>query len=72
MLGSASMDGTAIAEGRFHVRSQHSLPPWDELPAAALVLGAGGAVRRVEGGGVTWSLAGTPTAVDDAARLLGG
>jgi fructose-1,6-bisphosphatase/inositol monophosphatase family enzyme len=72
MLGSASMDGTAVASGGFHVRCQHSLPPWDELPAAALVLGAGGAVRRVDAAGVTWSIAGAPTAVADVARALSG
>ena len=41
MLGSASMDATAVAQGRLHVRCQHSLPPWDELPGAALIVGAG-------------------------------
>lgn len=71
MLGSASMDGTAVAQGRLHVRCQHSMPPWDELPSAALVLGVGGVTRRVESGGVTWSAAGAPTAVADIARLLG-
>jgi fructose-1,6-bisphosphatase/inositol monophosphatase family enzyme len=72
MLGSASMDGTAVASGMLHVRCQYSLPPWDELPAAALILGAGGATRRIEAGGVTWYAAGAPTAVADIARLLGG
>jgi myo-inositol-1(or 4)-monophosphatase len=72
MLGSASMDGTAVAEGRFHVRCQHSLPPWDELPSAALILGAGGAARRIDAGGVTWYAAGAPTAVADVARALAG
>jgi fructose-1,6-bisphosphatase/inositol monophosphatase family enzyme len=72
MLGSASMDGTAIAEGRFHLRCQHSLPPWDELPAAALIRGAGGVTRRVEAGGVVWSAAGVPTAVEELAAALRG
>jgi fructose-1,6-bisphosphatase/inositol monophosphatase family enzyme len=71
MLGSASMDATAVAQGRFHVRCQHSMPPWDDLPGAALVLGAGGAVRRVRAGGVEWSAAGVPTAVAELSdRLL--
>jgi fructose-1,6-bisphosphatase/inositol monophosphatase family enzyme len=71
MLGSASMDATAVAQGRFHVRCQHSMPPWDDLPGAALVLGAGGAVRRVRAGGVEWSAAGVPTAVAELTdRLL--
>jgi fructose-1,6-bisphosphatase/inositol monophosphatase family enzyme len=72
MLGSASMDGTAVASGALHVRCQHSLPPWDELPAAALILGAGGATQRIEAAGVTWFAAGAPTAVDDIARALAG
>lgn len=73
MLGSASMDATAVAQGRFHVRCQHSMPPWDDLPGAALVLGAGGAVRRVAAGGVAWSAAGAPSAVAELSeRLLAG
>jgi fructose-1,6-bisphosphatase/inositol monophosphatase family enzyme len=72
MLGSASMDGTAVASGALHVRCQHSLPPWDELPAAALILGAGGAARRIDAAGVTWFAAGAPTAVADIARALAG
>ena len=72
MLGSASMDATAVASGALHVRCQYSLPPWDELPGAALVLGAGGAAQRIEAAGVTWYAAGAPTAVSEiAAALLG-
>ncbi len=72
MLGSASMDATAVAQGSLHLRCQHSLPPWDELPGAALILGAGGVARRIEAAGVTWSAAGAPTAVADLeAALLG-
>jgi myo-inositol-1(or 4)-monophosphatase len=72
MLGSASMDATAIASGHLHVRCQHSLPPWDDLPGTALILGVGGSTGRVEAAGVTWSVAGTPTAVDDVCRALAG
>jgi myo-inositol-1(or 4)-monophosphatase len=72
MLGSASMDSTAVASGALHVRCQHSLPPWDELPGAGLILGAGGAAQRIEAAGVTWYAAGAPTAVADIARLLAG
>jgi fructose-1,6-bisphosphatase/inositol monophosphatase family enzyme len=71
MLGSASMDATAIASGQLHVRCQHSLPPWDELPGAALILGVGGATARVEAAGVSWTAAGVPTAVAEVARALG-
>jgi myo-inositol-1(or 4)-monophosphatase len=70
MLGSASMDATAIAQGSLHVRCQHSLPPWDELPGAALILGAGGVARRIEAAGVTWYAAGAPRCVDDVERAL--
>ena len=72
MLGSASLDGAAIAAGQLHVRCQHSMPPWDELPSAALILGVGGATARVDAGGVTWSAAGAPTAVSDVAAALAG
>ena len=70
MLGSASMDATAIAQGLLHVRCQHSFPPWDELPGVALVLGVGGVARRVEAAGVTWSIAGAPTAVAEIETAL--
>lgn len=70
MLGSASMDATAIAQGSLHLRCQHSLPPWDELPGAALILGAGGVARRIRAAGVTWFAAGAPTAVEDVERAL--
>ncbi|HYF74157.1 MAG TPA: inositol monophosphatase [Nocardioides sp.] len=70
MLGSASMDAVAIATGRLHVRCQHSLPAWDDLPGAAVILGVGGATTRVGAGGVDWSAAGVPTAVADVERVL--
>lgn len=70
MLGSASMDATAIAAGELHVRCQHSLPPWDDLPGTALILGVGGTTARVEASGVTWFVAGVPTAVADVSSAL--
>ena len=70
MLGSASMDATAIAQGALHVRCQHSLPPWDDLPGAALILGVGGATARVRAAGVDWSAAGAPTAVAEVLDAL--
>lgn len=72
VLGSGSMDLTAIAQGRLHLFCQQSVPDWDRLPGAALVLGAGGAVAQVEAGGVLWSLAGGPTAVAQASAALRG
>lgn len=72
VLGSGSMDATAVAEGRMQLLCQHSVPPWDELPGAAIIRGAGGVTRKVEAAGVTWYAAGAPTAVDEAcAALLG-
>lgn len=70
MLGSGSMDATAVATGVLGVQFQHTVPPWDELPGRALVLGAGGAARHVDAGGVTWYVAGAPTAVAEVAAAL--
>ena len=70
MLGSGSMDATAVAEGRLHLVCQHSVPPWDELPGAAIIHGAGGVTRHVEAAGVDWYVAGVPTAVDEACAAL--
>lgn len=70
MMGSGSMDATAVAAGRLHVLCQHSVPPWDELPGAAIVRGAGGTTATVEAAGVTWYAAGAPTAVADVVAAL--
>lgn len=70
MLGSGSMDATAVAEGRLHVLGQHSVPSWDALPGAAIICGAGGATRRVRAAGVEWYVGGAPTAVDEACAAL--
>lgn len=70
MLGSGSMDLTAVAQGLLHASCQHSVPPWDRLPGAALVLGAGGAAREVAAAGRTWAVAGAPTAVDEICAAL--
>jgi fructose-1,6-bisphosphatase/inositol monophosphatase family enzyme len=70
MLGSSSLDLAAISQGELDVFVQHSVPPWDWLPGAALVRGAGGATRRVTTAGRVWSVAGAPTAVDEACAAL--
>jgi myo-inositol-1(or 4)-monophosphatase len=70
MLGSGSMDMTAVAQGQLHLFCQHSVPLWDRLPGQALVLGAGGAARQVEAAGQVWTLIGAPTAVAEAASAL--
>ncbi len=72
MLGSGSRDATAIATGQLHLSCQHSVPPWDWLPGSAIIRGLGGAAVQVQAGGVVWSLAGAPTAVEEAVRRLQG
>lgn len=72
MLGSGSMDATAVAQGQVGLVLQHSVPPWDELPGAALVRGAGGTTRRVRHEGLEWYAAGSPTAVAEACAALVG
>lgn len=72
MLGSGSRDATSIAAGQLHLSCQHSVPPWDWLPGSAIIRGLGGAAVQVEAGGVLWSLAGAPTAVEEAVRRLQG
>jgi fructose-1,6-bisphosphatase/inositol monophosphatase family enzyme len=71
MLGSASLDLAAIAQGQLGVFVQHSVSPWDWFPSTALVRGAGGAARRTTAAGVQWSVAGSPTAVDQVCTALG-
>jgi fructose-1,6-bisphosphatase/inositol monophosphatase family enzyme len=70
MLGSGSMDHTAVARGSMHAVVQHSVPSWDWWPGSALVRGAGGEVRRTTAAGVEWSVAGAPTAVAEIVAAL--
>ena len=70
MLGSGSMDHTAVVRGITQVLVQHSVPAWDWLPGSALVRGAGGEVRRTTVAGVEWSVAGAPTAVAELVAAL--
>ncbi len=70
MLGSSSMDATAVARGLVGVTFQHSLPPWDRLPGAALVRSVGGVATQVEAAGKTWSVAGAATAVAEVCEAL--
>jgi len=72
MLGSGSMDATAVARGRLGLVFQHSVPLWDELPGAALVRGVGGRTRHEQAGGVDWYAVGAPTAVAEACAALAG
>jgi myo-inositol-1(or 4)-monophosphatase len=72
MLGSGSMDLSAVADGRLGLWFQHSVPAWDWLPGKALVEGAGGVARQVVVEGVTWSVAGGVRAVEEAVAALTG
>jgi fructose-1,6-bisphosphatase/inositol monophosphatase family enzyme len=69
-LGPASVDLSGVATGRVGLFLQCNLHPWDWFPGAALVLGAGGAIREVPIGGNTWQLAGNLQAVADAEQTL--
>jgi fructose-1,6-bisphosphatase/inositol monophosphatase family enzyme len=71
MLGSGSLDLCAVAQGRLGVFVQHTVADWDWWPGSAIVRGCGGVVRRVPAAGVTWSVAGAPTAVAEVAASLG-
>jgi fructose-1,6-bisphosphatase/inositol monophosphatase family enzyme len=70
MLGSGTMDAMAVAQGRLQVLCQHSVPPWDELPGAAIIRGAGGITRHVQAAGKDWYVAGAPTAVAEVCEAL--
>src|SRR5690606_27932307 len=69
-LGSGSLDAMAVAEGRIDLLFQHSVPDWDRLPGEAIIRAVGGEARVVEGAGVSWYVAGAPTAVAQASELL--
>lgn len=70
MLGSGSLELANVAAGRLGVYCHHSAPAWDWQPGEALVRGVGGQVEQVHHRGFTWSLAGPPTAVAEAAAAL--
>lgn len=70
MNGSGSMDMAAVADGRIDLWCQHTVPPWDWMPGQALVEGAGGVATQVTSRGITWSLAGAPSAVAEAVERL--
>ncbi|NYE38415.1 fructose-1,6-bisphosphatase/inositol monophosphatase family enzyme [Nocardioides cavernae] len=70
MLGSGTMDCTAIAAGQWDVLFQHSVADWDRLPGAAIVRGAGGDSVVVSAGGVDWTVTGAPAAVSDVSAAL--
>jgi myo-inositol-1(or 4)-monophosphatase len=70
MLGSASVDLAGVATGRLGLFLQANLNPWDWVPGAALVIGAGGVAREFPVDGVRWQIAGNRQAVADADAAL--
>lgn len=65
MLGSGSVELAAVAAGRLGAFVQYDCLPWDWLPGAALVRGAGGVTDVVERDGRRWYVAGNARTVDD-------
>jgi len=72
MLGSASVDLAGVASGRVGIFLQANLNPWDWVPGAALVSGAGGVAEEFPVDGVRWQIAGNRQSVADAAAALTG
>lgn len=70
MLGSGSLDLVSVARGQLGAFVQHSVPPWDWHPGAALVESLGGVARIVPAAGVEWSVAGAPTTVAQICEAL--
>ena len=70
MLGSASVDLAGVASSRLGIFLQANLNPWDWVPGAALVIGAGGVAEEFPVDGVRWQIAGNRQSVADAAATL--
>lgn len=72
MFGCGSLELVRVAEGALGLYAHHSAPPWDWLPGAAIVRGAGGHTDLVTHRGYTWHLAGSRRAAADARAALTG
>jgi fructose-1,6-bisphosphatase/inositol monophosphatase family enzyme len=70
MMGSGSVELAAVAGGRLGASLQSDSLPWDWLPGAALVRGAGGAAEVVEVDGHRWHVTGNRQAVAEIIELL--
>jgi fructose-1,6-bisphosphatase/inositol monophosphatase family enzyme len=70
MLGSGSVEMAAVAAGRLGASLQANTLPWDWLPGAALVRGAGGVAEVVEVAGQRWHVAGNGQTVDEIVTAL--
>jgi fructose-1,6-bisphosphatase/inositol monophosphatase family enzyme len=72
MLGSGSVELASVAAGRLGAVLHTNSAPWDWLPGAALVRGAGGVAEVLEAHGNRWHIAGCRTVVDEIAGLITG
>jgi fructose-1,6-bisphosphatase/inositol monophosphatase family enzyme len=72
MFGCGSVEMAAVAAGRLGATLQLNTLPWDWLPGAALVRGAGGAAQVVEAGGHRWHVTGNRHTVSEIVALLQG
>jgi fructose-1,6-bisphosphatase/inositol monophosphatase family enzyme len=70
MLGSGSIELAYVAAGRLGASVQSDSLPWDWLPGAALVRGAGGVAEVIEVSGHRWHIAGGRTVVAQIVELL--
>jgi myo-inositol-1(or 4)-monophosphatase len=70
MMGSGSIELASIATGRLGASLQSNSLPWDWLPGAALVRGAGGRAETVDVDGQRWHVAGNRQAVAEIIALL--
>jgi len=72
MQGAGSIDLANLASGQMGAWLQHTVPDWDWLPGKALVEAVGGRCLKVDAGGVTWCVAGSPQVVGEIADRLRG
>ena len=70
ILGSGSCDLARVAQGEIGAWFQHSCPQWDWLPGKAILGAAGGTTGTVVVNGLTWFVAGGPTAVGEILTAL--
>ncbi len=70
MLGSGSVELTAVAAGRLGLWAQIDSEPWDWLPGSTIVRAAGGATITFDHDGHRWHLAGPSSAVAEARELV--
>jgi len=72
MLGCGSVEMAAVAAGRLGASLHVDSLPWDWLPGAALVRGAGGGAEVLEAHGHRWHVAGSRSVVEEIAGRIAG